>query len=129
MTKATLIYNARLLDEANDTPGAVLVVNGKIRSVFHGYYTDADTVVSLSKAVLKEDGVENTAGVDVYDAEGLTVTPSFIDMHVHLRDPGLTHKENLETGLKACIAGGYGTVVAMPNTNPVIRACYRSRTR
>ena len=59
MTKATLIYNARLLDEANDTPGAVLVVNGKFRSVFHGYYTDADTVVSLSKAVLKEDGDEN----------------------------------------------------------------------
>ena len=127
MTKATLIYNARLLDEANDTPGAVLVVNGKIRSVFHGYYTDADTVVSLSKAVLKEDGVENTAGVDVYDAEGLTVTPSFIDMHVHLRDPGLTHKENLETGLKACIAGGYGTVVAMPNTNPVISSIEQVR--
>lgn len=127
MTKATLIYNARLLDEANDTPGAILVVNGKIRSVYQGYFTDGDTVVALAKAVLKEDGVEDSAGVDVYDAEGLTVTPSFIDMHVHLRDPGLTHKENLETGLRACVAGGYGTVVAMPNTNPVISSIEQVR--
>lgn len=119
MTKALLVYNARLLDENMDTPGAVLVIDGKIRSVFQGYFTNSQTVMSLAEAVLKEDGYED-AKLEAYDANGLTCTPSFIDMHVHLRDPGLTHKENLETGLHACIAGGYGTVVAMPNTSPVI---------
>lgn len=126
MTKATLIYNARLLDEANDTPGAVLVVEGKIRSVYQGYFTDIKTVEALAKAVLKEDGCDESA-LELYDVQGLTVTPSFIDMHVHLRDPGLTHKESLETGLHAAIAGGYGTVVAMPNTNPVISSMEQVR--
>lgn len=127
MTKATLIYNARLLDEANDTPGAVLIVEGKIRSVYQGYFTDSATVESLAKTVLAEDGVEGSCNLELYNAQGLTVTPSFIDMHVHLRDPGLTHKENLETGLHAAVAGGYGTVVAMPNTNPVISSIEQIR--
>ncbi len=119
MTKALLIFNARLLDENMDTPGAVLVLNDKIRSVFQGYFTNSATVQALADSVLKEDGYADYK-IELLDALGLTVTPSFIDMHVHLRDPGLTHKESLETGLKACVAGGYGTVVAMPNTNPVI---------
>ena len=127
MTKATLIYNARLLDEANDTPGAVLVVNGKIRAVYHGYFTDSSTVEALARSVLKEDGFEENGSVDLYDAQGLTVTPSFIDMHTHLRDPGLTQKEDLESGLKAAVVGGYGTVVAMPNTNPVISTLEQAR--
>ncbi len=49
----------------------------------------------------------------------MTKIPSFIDMHVHLRDPGYTNKETIETGLNAAINGGFGAVCAMPNTNPV----------
>ena len=45
--------------------------------------------------------------------------PSLIDMHVHLREPGFTHKETIETGLNSAIKGGYGAILAMPNTNPV----------
>lgn len=52
-------------------------------------------------------------------AEGLWVVPGLIDLHVHLRDPGLTHKETIETGSKAAAAGGFTTICAMPNTQPV----------
>lgn len=58
-------------------------------------------------------------GTQIIDASGLWVTPGFIDLHVHLRDPGLTHKETVETGSKAAAAGGYTTICAMPNTLPV----------
>ena len=51
------------------------------------------------------------------DAKGCYVMPGFIDLHVHLRDPGLEYKETLETGGKAAAHGGVTTVCAMPNTN------------
>ncbi len=57
-------------------------------------------------------------GYRVYDATGKWVMPAFIDPHVHLREPGFTHKEDFESGTKAALAGGYTTVFAMPNTNP-----------
>ncbi|MBR6559189.1 MAG: dihydroorotase [Clostridia bacterium] len=57
--------------------------------------------------------------VEVFDAEGNYAAPAFIDLHTHLRDPGFTYKEDIETGTAAAAAGGYGTVVPMPNTSPV----------
>lgn len=120
MSSSTLIYNARLLDEKSDTPGAVLISDGKIRSVFHGYFTSAATVESFAKATLKEDGHSENEKISLYDAHGLTLTPAFIDMHVHLRYPGQTQKEDLNSGLHAAAAGGFGTIVAMPNTSPVV---------
>ncbi|MDD7126709.1 dihydroorotase [Treponema porcinum] len=120
MNHALFIYNAAILDESIDGPGAVLIVEGKIRSVFQGYFTGAETVKSLAAAILAEDGYENNYTISYLDAKGLTVTPAFIDMHVHFRDPGFTQKEDLLSGLRAASAGGYGTVVAMPNTKPVI---------
>lgn len=120
MTRVLLIYNARLLDEAADSPGALLVIEGKIRAVFHGYFTNAKTAAALASSVLKEDGYGSGCAPEMFDAKGLTVTPAFIDMHVHLRYPGQTQKEDLDSGLHAAAAGGYGTVVAMPNTSPVV---------
>lgn len=120
MTKATLIYNVQLLDEAIHTAGAVLIVDKKIRSVFQGYFTSSETVSEFAKAVLKEDGLGDDAKLELYDGRGLTLTPAFIDMHVHLRYPGQTAKEDLDSGLHAAAAGGYGTIFAMPNTNPVV---------
>ena len=55
----------------------------------------------------------------VIDAAGAYCMPGFIDMHVHLRDPGLTYKEDIETGGAAAVHGGFTTIVAMPNTKPV----------
>ena len=55
---------------------------------------------------------------DVVDCKGRLVTPGFIDPHVHLREPGFTHKETIETGTRAAIKGGYTSIFAMPNVNP-----------
>lgn len=55
---------------------------------------------------------------EIIDLNGLVVSPGFIDLHVHLRQPGATHKETIATGTKAAAAGGFTSVVAMPNTSP-----------
>src|SRR5690349_23078266 len=55
-----------------------------------------------------------------FDARGLIVAPGFIDLHVHLREPGQTHKETIPTGTAAAAAGGFTSVCAMPNTAPVV---------
>lgn len=67
---------------------------------------------------------ENTAkneadGAQVLDAGGKLVTPGFIDMHVHLREPGFEHKETIETGSRSAAKGGFTTIACMPNTRPV----------
>ncbi len=54
------------------------------------------------------------------DASGAVVAPGFVDMHVHLREPGLTHKERIETGTEAALRGGFTSVACMPNTNPAL---------
>ncbi len=76
--------------------------------------------------VLLEDGrvarVEKKLagrGAEVIDAEGLVVCPGFIDLHVHLREPGREDKETIATGTRAAAAGGFTAVCAMPNTSPV----------
>lgn len=58
-------------------------------------------------------------GEDVFDAKGLIVTPGFIDVHVHLREPGQSYKETIATGTMAAAAGGFTSVCPMPNTSPI----------
>ena len=84
-----------------------------------------DTRIDQITDVLIEDGritqVENNirAGADeVIDGTDLVLIPSLFDMHVHLRDPGFTHKEDVLTGCAAALAGGVTGVLAMPNTDP-----------
>lgn len=67
---------------------------------------------------LTKGAIEESAD-RVIDGAGKLVTPGFIDVHIHLREPGGEHKETIETGTKAAARGGYTTVCSMPNTNPV----------
>ncbi len=67
--------------------------------------------------------VGDVSGVSIdeeIDATGLVAVPGFVDIHAHLRDPGFTHKETIETGLRSAVKGGFTTVCCMPNTNPTI---------
>jgi dihydroorotase len=78
--------------------------------------------VLVENGVVKELGknLKTPAGTEILDATGCYVTPGLIDMHVHLRDPGLEYKEDIVTGTRAAVAGGFTSVCCMPNTKPVI---------
>ncbi len=99
MSETLLIQGGRLLDPASgrDEVADVCVVDGKISA-------------PLSPAQRKN--------ARVVDARGLVVAPGLVDIHVHLREPGQTHKETIETGSWAAAAGGITTMVCMPNTSP-----------
>ena len=96
-----VIANARIVSPADglDVTGSVRIAGGKIVSV----------------GPLPEIQPEDT----VLDAGGKVLLPGLVDMHVHLRDPGFTHKEDILTGCEAAAAGGVTSVACMPNTKPV----------
>ncbi len=101
MTPDLLLHNGTLLDpETGETRQAdLLVKGGKIARIGQGL--DAD-------------------GVPAYDAAGKLISPGWMDMHVHLREPGFEHKETIETGCRAAAFGGFTAVACMPNTDPPI---------
>ena len=113
-----VIYNARLVDSKIDSPGTVIVESGKIQAVILGECKTSKKALLFASAFLSSSASDSQP--ELYDAHGLTLMPSFIDMHVHFRYPGQTQKEDLDSGLAAAVAGGYGTVVLMPNTKPVV---------
>ena len=78
--------------------------------------------VLVANGLVKEIGksLSGPAGVKVIDASGRYVVPGLIDMHVHLRDPGLEYKEDIVSGTRAAAAGGFTSVCCMPNTKPTI---------
>ena len=102
-----LIIGGHVIDPASgiDALRDVLVRNGKIAAV-----EEPGQLADLAKSLPKELQM---------DAAGCVVAPGFVDVHVHLREPGQTHKETIATGTAAAAAGGFTTVVAMPNTTPV----------
>src|SRR6266568_6685086 len=94
----------------------------------NGYVIDPSQGINAGRNVFVEDGrvvgLSNFSdgvpeGAEVFDATGLTVAPGFIDMHVHLREPGHEYKETIASGAAAAVAGGFTSICAMPNTNPV----------
>ncbi|WP_068774453.1 dihydroorotase [Paenibacillus sp. FJAT-26967] len=78
--------------------------------------------IENGKIAQRLDGQEtpDTAGHEVIEAAGKLVSPGFIDMHVHLREPGFEHKETIASGTRSAARGGYTTIACMPNTKPVI---------
>ena len=95
------IVNANIVDKDNDFYGSVLIEDG--------------TIIKVGTA----SELENEVYDEVYDINGLTLMPAFVDVHSHFRTPGFEYKEDFTTGLSAALKGGYGTVFAMANTNPV----------
>src|ERR687893_1467647 len=96
--------------------------------IANGYVIDPTQGVNGGRDILIEDGrvaavlgrgEARPEGAEVFDATGLVVAPGFIDMHVHLREPGQEYKETVETGAAAAVAGGWTSVCAMPNTDPI----------
>ena len=82
---------------------------------------DARRDVLLRDGVISEIGEHlEAADAEVLDASGAIVAPGFVDMHVHLREPGQTHKETIATGSAAAVAGGFTSVACMPNTEPAL---------
>ncbi len=98
--KSILIAGGRVIDPASGTDriADVLIRDGRVEAI----------------------GLDLPAGgVNRFDARGMIVGPGFIDMHVHLREPGAEHAETIETGAKAAAAGGFTSICPMPNTIPV----------
>lgn len=92
-----------------------------------GRVLDPATKTDKVADIYVEDGIVKKIGAGIkeqaqetIDASGMYVMPGFIDMHVHLRDPGQTDKESIETGAAAAAKGGYTAILAMPNTRPVV---------
>ncbi|MCC6808641.1 MAG: dihydroorotase [Deltaproteobacteria bacterium] len=79
-----------------------------------------DVVVEKGRVVSVEKNVRGTKDARVINAQGMWVVPGLIDMHVHLREPGFEHKETVATGSRSAASSGFTTILAMPNTNPVL---------
>jgi len=98
---AIIIRNGRVIDPGNrrDKLANLVIVDGRI----------------AERSAIRDP----QSTIEEIDASGLIVAPGLIDMHVHLREPGFGHKETIESGARAAAAGGFTTIVCMPNTSPV----------
>ena len=103
-SNSMMITGGRVIDPAQDIdrPADVLISDGRIVDVTEGRMA------------------EPPDGYEVVDARGLVVSPGFVDLHTHLREPGPVHKETIATGTRAAARGGFTTVCAMPNTEPAL---------
>ena len=98
----------------------IIILNGRVIDPVSGLDAPRDLLVRDGRvaAVEMPGGLKGVAAAETMDAAGLVVGPGFVDVHVHLREPGQTYKETIATGTAAAAAGGFTTVVAMPNTVP-----------
>jgi dihydroorotase len=96
----------------------LLIKNGRVIDPASGHDAVADLL--LEDGLIAAIGTNLSApGAEIFDAMGLIVAPGFIDMHVHLREPGFEHAETIESGSRAAAAGGFTSICPMPNTSPV----------
>lgn len=104
--KGTVVDPAEKIEQLAD----VLIKDGRILRIAE----------EITEEELRAPGSEWDADGQVIDASGCIVAPGLVDVHVHFRDPGFTHKEDIETGAKAALAGGFTSVVLMANTKPPV---------
>ena len=96
----------------------LLIKNGRIIDPASGFDQVADLLID--DGLISGIGQKLSApGAELFDASGMIVAPGFLDIHVHLREPGFEHAETIETGAKAAAAGGFTSICCMPNTSPV----------
>ena len=95
----------------------MIIKNGKV--VLSNSVESKDLLIKDGKIVKIADEIQ-ADGESVIDASGLHVFPGLIDMHVHLRDPGYEYKEDIESGSKAAVKGGFTQICCMPNTDPIM---------
>lgn len=96
----------------------ILIKNGRVVDPASG--TDRVSDLLISDGQIAGLGTDlSAAGAEMFDATGMVVAPGFIDMHVHLREPGFEHAETIESGARAAAAGGFTSICCMPNTKPV----------
>ena len=96
----------------------LLVKNGRVIDPASGLDGLCDVLIEDGRIAAVEENIE-AGDAEVYDATGRVVAPGFIDIHVHLREPGIEHAETIETGARAAAAGGFSSICCMPNTIPV----------
>ena len=97
----------------------LLIKHGRVVDPVSGTVSIQDLYIENGKVVQLEKDIRQEAD-QVIDADGLVVCPGLVDMHVHLRDPGLTYKEDIFTGTAAAAHGGVTSVACMANTDPVV---------
>jgi dihydroorotase len=98
----------------------LLITNGYVIDPTQGVNGGRDVLIEGGRVVaLPARGDARPEGAEVFDATGLIVAPGFIDLHTHLREPGQEYKETIATGAAAAVAGGFTSICAMPNTDPV----------
>ncbi|WP_260736203.1 dihydroorotase [Tunturiibacter lichenicola] len=99
----------------------ILILNGRVVDPASGIDAERDVLLRHGRVAAVEMPGELRAvrGKEIIDAKGMIVAPGLVDVHVHLREPGQTYKESIKTGTEAAAAGGFTSVVAMPNTVPV----------
>lgn len=102
-----ILTGARIIDPAQkiDTVTDILLEDGKIAKIG----------VDLLQSAKSKD----TAKIKIIELSGMVLTPGLIDMHTHLREPGLEYKETVDSGAKAAVVGGFTSIACMPNTDPV----------
>lgn len=98
----------------------LLVKNGRVLDPQSGLDKVCDILMDGSKIVKIAESISEDVEQEVIDATGLVVAPGLVDVHVHFREPGQTHKEDIHTGALSAAAGGFTSVVMMANTNPTI---------
>jgi len=104
----------------NQKDDTLLIAGGRVIDPASGLDQELDILLRDGRvAELAAPGLLNARGRDTLNAKGCIVAPGFVDLHVHLREPGQSHKETIATGTAAAAAGGFTAVCAMPNTSPV----------
>ena len=99
-------------------PGTLILKGGRVIDPAANLDRVTDMLIQ-DGAIGAIESADNVSGAQIIDCKGLIVAPGFVDLHVHLREPGHEYKEDITSGARAALAGGYTSVCCMPNTNPV----------